>query len=457
MRQRLQARVFATRFLAVGALGWLAAALALGARASPPTVDFDIPAGDLADSLDKFGEQSGLQVVYDFALVAERRTAAIVGVMPPREALDRFLEGSGLKWTFVNDGTVVVRRAATERVLPRRPARPATGQRRRKRVGRAHGRRQLPRRASEQADNGVGFRQIRSRDAALRLPHERRDDRSVRPVRGRGSRARRARRLHDDALRHSRLDRRAQRPCRYLLPRHEAAEPAGPRPQRARGDGHDRGRERPAVADLRHGQDRRLHQHGAEIRRARERRLSRRNRKGSRRRSRARTIAARCRSASAARCRLDERRAATTSTASLEDSDTFTEGVPVGQRLLQAPSSIDDLIGDFRLEAGRELPALAYGRCADRTLHAGCRRHRAATSAARRSSNLDANGNGAIGYLEMHAGSPVRGNDQRRESAAAPALRLADGRRWHAVCRSISFPTVPGIPQAMYDYLARAS
>ena len=75
------------RWLAA-ALGWLAAA-ALEARADPPTVEFDIPAGSLADSLDQFGEQSGLQVVYDYSLIGERRTPAVEGAMPPPEAAAR--------------------------------------------------------------------------------------------------------------------------------------------------------------------------------------------------------------------------------------------------------------------------------------------------------------------------------------------------------------------------------
>src|SRR5262245_52809773 len=94
------------------ALAWIVLAGALDARAAPASVDFDIPAGTLADALDRFGEQSGLQVVYDLAAIADLRTTAIEGPMPPREALDRFLAGTGLAWTFVNDGTVVLRPAA---------------------------------------------------------------------------------------------------------------------------------------------------------------------------------------------------------------------------------------------------------------------------------------------------------------------------------------------------------
>ena len=141
-----------------------------------------------------------------------------------------------------------------------------------------------PNRVLPNAPSGssFGFDKALARNASFGLYHQRGDDRSVRPLRGRGPREARARRLHDDALRHSRRHRRAQRSGRYLLPRHEAPQSAGTRPQRARGDGHDRGRQGAAVADLRHGQDRRLHQHGAEVRPRGRRRLSRRNPQGSR-------------------------------------------------------------------------------------------------------------------------------------------------------------------------------
>ena len=72
----------------------------------------------------------------------------------------------------------------------------------------------------------VRFQQAAARDAALGVVRQRGDDRAVRPLGGRGSRARRAGRVHDDALRHSRRHRRAQRRRRHVLSRHEAAEPA---------------------------------------------------------------------------------------------------------------------------------------------------------------------------------------------------------------------------------------
>ena len=68
--------------------------------------------------------------------------------------------------------------------------------------------------------------------------------------------------------------------------------------------------------------------------------------------------------------------------------------------------------------------------------------------------NLDANGDGQIGYHETHLGSPVRGSLIARQRAAR--ARTSAGPwipRRAAVRRSAQFPIVPGIPQTMYDYL----
>ncbi len=97
-------------------------ALAQGATAGPITpsqtstigeqtkVDFDLPAGTLAAALDALGAQSGMQVDYPPALVANKRVKAIHGHMSWREALDRLLQGSGLAYRQASDTTVVITR-----------------------------------------------------------------------------------------------------------------------------------------------------------------------------------------------------------------------------------------------------------------------------------------------------------------------------------------------------------
>jgi len=81
------------------------------ARAAPSNdpVDFNIPAGNLSAALDRFAEQSGLQIVYDQPVPKTAQAKALNGHLPRRAALDQLLKGSGLAWSYVNDSTVVVR------------------------------------------------------------------------------------------------------------------------------------------------------------------------------------------------------------------------------------------------------------------------------------------------------------------------------------------------------------
>ena len=120
----------------------------------------------------------------------------------------------------------------------------------------------------------VRLQQAAARNAALGVVHQPRADRSVRSLfRGR-SRPRGRRCVHARSLRHRGLHRHSRRAGRYLSARHEARGAAGQCAQRARGDGCHRGRQGPAVADLRPRQDRRLHQLRAEVGSRRRRRLS---------------------------------------------------------------------------------------------------------------------------------------------------------------------------------------
>jgi iron complex outermembrane receptor protein len=79
---------------------------------------FEITSGPLAEALDHFGDQSGLQIVYEPALIADRNAAAVSGQMRRREALDRLLAGSGLGWKQVNEITVMLVALAPSRIVP---------------------------------------------------------------------------------------------------------------------------------------------------------------------------------------------------------------------------------------------------------------------------------------------------------------------------------------------------
>lgn len=92
--------------LMVGTLSVPALACAQSHTKAPPRA-FDIPASDLAEALNQFSAQSGLQIAYDQTLMPGRRSSSVRGNMPASDALRTLLEGSGLMWKFVNDTTVV--------------------------------------------------------------------------------------------------------------------------------------------------------------------------------------------------------------------------------------------------------------------------------------------------------------------------------------------------------------
>jgi hypothetical protein len=84
----------------------------IASAAAEVTTTFDIPAGTLAEAIERFGEQSGLRVLYQPALAENVQAPAVSGPMRAQEALRRLLEGTGLVGVTVNDKTLVIRRAA---------------------------------------------------------------------------------------------------------------------------------------------------------------------------------------------------------------------------------------------------------------------------------------------------------------------------------------------------------
>lgn len=111
-----------SRVLRMRALQVLSLCVALGfattIQAAPPVsgVDvgthvFHISAGPLANGLHQFIAQSGLQVLYDPALVEGHATARIDSVSTSRAALDMLLRNTDLTYEFTDSGTVVIKRA----------------------------------------------------------------------------------------------------------------------------------------------------------------------------------------------------------------------------------------------------------------------------------------------------------------------------------------------------------
>lgn len=61
---------------------------------------FDISVQDLASALISFGQQSGLQVTVDPALLGQRYSQSVLGEMSAEQALHKLLRGSGIGWRY---------------------------------------------------------------------------------------------------------------------------------------------------------------------------------------------------------------------------------------------------------------------------------------------------------------------------------------------------------------------
>ncbi len=75
-------------------------------------VSYNIPAGDLAAALDRFSEQSGLQLLYRLDVVSGKRSNAVSGSLQPSAALSRMLEGTGVTFERANSTTFAIKPAA---------------------------------------------------------------------------------------------------------------------------------------------------------------------------------------------------------------------------------------------------------------------------------------------------------------------------------------------------------
>jgi iron complex outermembrane recepter protein len=97
----------------------LAATLIVAACAGPARAqsapEFDIAAQDAASALALFGEQSHLQLVFDFDAVQGIETRAVSGRLRISDALGRMLSGTGLTFEVINDRTITILRDAEVR------------------------------------------------------------------------------------------------------------------------------------------------------------------------------------------------------------------------------------------------------------------------------------------------------------------------------------------------------
>lgn len=133
----------------------------------------------------------------------------------------------------------------------------------------------------------------------------------------------------------------------------------------------------------------------------------------------------------------------------IEDSETYVRHVEAKQKFIQATTSVDNVIGPFRLETGGQL---------QNSVTSGAYMNRVTQNLVDNGQyirgnplkNLDLNADGRIGLLEHAFASPVRGNWSStnlplRQQWAFP---FANGAKQAAV--------TPGIPAAMSAYLNSA-
>ncbi len=93
-RTRLRAAALAAH-LACGAALFAAAPPAAVAQAAAPARAYDVPAGPLADALNRFAQQAGVSIVVDAARVQGLRAPALKGRYGVEEGFGRLLHGSG--------------------------------------------------------------------------------------------------------------------------------------------------------------------------------------------------------------------------------------------------------------------------------------------------------------------------------------------------------------------------
>ncbi|MCE7796429.1 secretin and TonB N-terminal domain-containing protein [Sphingobium sufflavum] len=77
---------------------------------------YDIPPGTLADALNRFAEQSGVQISYEAELADDRRSSGLRGSYTRADALSRLLAGSGLVARDAGENGISIARATSGRI-----------------------------------------------------------------------------------------------------------------------------------------------------------------------------------------------------------------------------------------------------------------------------------------------------------------------------------------------------
>lgn len=107
------ARIRETLFLrtalaTAGMIATMPAAAMAQSQSADRAIAYAIPAQSLSAALRQFAEASGLQLVYDTKITADKMSPGVTGMMNARAALSRILAGSGLTFQFSGDRAVII-------------------------------------------------------------------------------------------------------------------------------------------------------------------------------------------------------------------------------------------------------------------------------------------------------------------------------------------------------------
>ncbi|WP_245892706.1 STN domain-containing protein [Novosphingobium guangzhouense] len=99
--------MMAAALLATTGMAVTATAIPASAQ-STQTGTFDIPAQPLLDAIVVFNRQSGIQITARGGIGAGRYSKAAKGKLTPGQALDNMLEGTNLRWRWIDSRTVAL-------------------------------------------------------------------------------------------------------------------------------------------------------------------------------------------------------------------------------------------------------------------------------------------------------------------------------------------------------------
>jgi hypothetical protein len=98
---------------------------AVDAQSPGTLLDFNIPSQSLETALNRYGDATGREALYDTSLASGRVSGDVQGKFTPNDALERLLSGTGLSARFVAENSFVVlpglpasRQAGLQPLLP---------------------------------------------------------------------------------------------------------------------------------------------------------------------------------------------------------------------------------------------------------------------------------------------------------------------------------------------------